>query len=108
MYCEKDAQSLVYAAVNMNWEEALLALPRPPKGYEWKLVLSTDPGCGKDDVYEEPAAEEAEIKDRKSEANESRTPARDDLKRIIPGRCVAFYEASKTETGNRISKKAGK
>ena len=108
MYCEKDAQSLVYAAVNMNWEEAFLALPRPPKGYEWKLVLSTDPGCGKNDVYEEPAAEEAEIKDRKSEANESRTPTRDDLKRIIPGRCVAFYEASKTETGNRISKKAGK
>ena len=56
----------------------------------------------------ERAAEEAEIKDRRSDANESRTPARDDLKRIIPGRCVAFYEASMTETGNRISKKAGK
>lgn len=108
MYCEKNAASLIYAAVNMNWEETSLAFPRPPKGYEWKLVLSTVPASEKSDECEEQTSVETETKDRKSDANESKAPALDDLKRVIPGRCIAFYEASRTISGNKINKKAGR
>ena len=40
MYSDKGR--LFYLAVNMHWEKASLSLPRPPKGYSWKLMNSTD------------------------------------------------------------------
>ena len=107
MYCEKSAQSLIYAAVNMNWEETRLALPRPPKGYEWKLVLSTDPGI-MDQECEALKPDQAIDKERKSDAGEGKAATRDDLERRIPGRCVAFYEASVIAAGDRKTTKANR
>lgn len=34
--------SLLYVAINLNWIARTLALPKPPKGAEWKQILSTD------------------------------------------------------------------
>ncbi len=36
----EDAE-LLYAGINLHWNEKTLSLPRPPKGKRWKLVLTT-------------------------------------------------------------------
>ncbi len=79
MYCENCGRSLIYAAVNMNWEETTLALPRPPKGYEWSVSLSTDPAGGS--ICRE-----------------------DESLRTIPGRTVTFFETVPKKSGNKRSK----
>ncbi len=103
MYCEKSANSLVYAAVNMNWEETYLALPRPPKGFEWKLLLSTDR-----DMYlakDVPVCPESKSR---SDDQPGRDASRDELEKLIPGRCVAFFEASACKTCEKKTGKAGR
>ena len=45
LLCEKyvtpESDGLLYLAMNMHWESHELAMPRPPKGNRWELVLST-------------------------------------------------------------------
>ncbi len=45
----KTEDTSIYIAMNMHWEEHMLALPKPPKGYLWKEVMST----GESDVNKE-------------------------------------------------------
>ncbi len=80
MLCENKGQSLMYAAVNMGWEQAYLALPRPPKGFDWVIKLSSDPDNGLD----------------------SDTP---ELEKKIPGRTVTVFETVRTSTGKKTGKK---
>ncbi len=108
MYCEKKAEKLLYAAVNMGWEETVLALPRPPKGYEWKLILSTDPEMNLEagNVYlpvELP--EEGSVSKAGSEGTD-KSVTRDELERPVPGRTVAFYETAPIPEKNE--KKTGR
>ena len=103
MYCEKSANSLVYAAVNMNWEETYLALPRPPKGFEWKLLLSTD----RDMYLAKDVPVRPESKSR-SDDQPGRDASRDELEKLIPGRCVAFFETSACKTCEKKTGKAGR
>ncbi|MBP5702778.1 MAG: hypothetical protein J6W85_10070, partial [Lachnospiraceae bacterium] len=83
MLCEPDGK-LLYAAVNMNWENTKLALPRPPKGSDWKMILSTDPL----------------LTDKKSSGPDAKNTSRDQFEKVIPGRTVVFYETVKTEKKN--------
>ncbi len=101
MYCEKDAGTLVYSAVNMNWEKTLLALPRPPKGYEWRLILSTDPGM---DNVNAVAYESDEAALETKNDSQGKSLVRDELERSIPGRCVAFFEAAKRPINSKTGK----
>ena len=79
MYCENKGESLLYAAVNMGWDNKILALPRPPKGFDWNTKFSTDP-----EALEKPATKE--------------------LEKTIPGRTVTIYETVKTPSGNKTGK----
>ncbi|MCR4791666.1 MAG: hypothetical protein K5871_02840 [Lachnospiraceae bacterium] len=90
MYCEKSAHTLIYAAVNMNWEEARLALPKPPKGCEWELIISSDHSSSAEDD------------------KEAASGGRDDLEKTIPARCVSFFEIKKEENHNAGSGKGKK
>ena len=91
MFCEKDGK-LFYAAVNMNWESTKLALPRPPKGFDWKMIVSTD---------------HAQT-DKKSVSADAKNASRDQLEKVIPGRTVVFYETVKTEIKKPAAEKAVK
>ena len=91
MLCEKDGR-LLYAAVNMNWESTKLALPRPPKGFDWNMILSTDPA----------------LTDKKSVASDTKNASRDQFEKVIPGRTVVFYETVKTEIKKPAAEKAVK
>ena len=91
MLCEKDGR-LLYAAVNMNWESTKLALPRPPKGFDWNMILSTDPA----------------LTDKKSVASDNKNASRDQFEKVIPGRTVVFYETVKTEIKKPAAEKAVK
>ena len=79
MYCEDKGESLIYAAVNMGWENKKLALPRPPKGFDWSITYSTDPEtAGK--------------------------PETKDLEKTIPGRTVTIFQTVKSPAGNKTGK----
>ena len=79
MYCEDKGSLLTYAAVNLGWENTVLALPRPPKGYEWKLKYSTD--------------------------NDSLLGAdTDELEKSIPGRTVSIFETVNIPSGKKSGK----
>ena len=72
MYCEDKGDTLLYAAVNMGWEDKVLALPRPPKGYFWTVKMSTDP-------------------------DEEEKPVSGELEKSIPGRTVTIYTTVKVK-----------
>ena len=38
---ENPRNALLYLALNMHWEEKTLALPKPPEGQEWRVVMDT-------------------------------------------------------------------
>lgn len=101
MFCENNARSLLYCAYNLGWENTKLALPKPPKGYEWKTILSTDPamqesigkmitGSDPSDVPI-PTSPASSFSDEKSDRGRTNDP----LERDIPGRCVVFFETCK-------------
>lgn len=50
MFC--DNGKLLYMAINMHWESAVLSMPRPPKGYDWKLILTTSDEKSDEEVSE--------------------------------------------------------
>ncbi|MBP5553737.1 MAG: hypothetical protein J6X94_02590 [Lachnospiraceae bacterium] len=79
MYCEDKGESLLYAAVNMGWDSKVLALPRPPKGFDWKMKFSTDPEA-------------------------ANSPLSQELEKTIPGRTVTFFETVKTPAGSKTGK----
>lgn len=79
MYCEDKGESLLYAAVNMGWEENVLALPRAPKGFDWHIKFSTD-----------------------TEAADKTAPG--ELERSIPGRTVTIFETVRIPAGNKTGK----
>ena len=81
MYCEDKGNSLMYAAVNMGWEDALLALPRPPKGFDWNIKCSTDPAALDKALTQE-------------------------LEKTIPGRTVTIFETVKLPSGKKTGKAA--
>ena len=91
MLCEPDGK-LLYAAVNMNWENTKLALPRPPKGCDWKMILSTDPV----------------LTDKKASGPDAKNASRDQFEKVIPGRTVVFYETVRTENKKPAVEKAVK
>jgi glycogen operon protein len=80
MYCEDKGESLMYAAVNMGWENTCLALPRPPKGFDWSIKYSTDP-----EAFGKALTQE--------------------LEKTIPGRTVTIFETVKTPSGKKTGKK---
>lgn len=41
-YFDSNDNRLLYFAINMHWEEYRIALPNSDKGYDWKILLSTD------------------------------------------------------------------
>lgn len=79
MYCEDKGESLMYAAVNMGWENKKLALPRPPKGFDWRITYSTDP--------------ESLCK-----------PDTKELEKTIPGRTVTIFQTVRIPAGNKTGK----
>lgn len=79
MYCEDKGESLMYAAVNMGWENKKLALPRPPKGFDWRITYSTDP--------------ESLCK-----------PDTKELEKTIPGRTVTIFQTVRFPAGNKTGK----
>lgn len=40
--CREQAPQLLYIGINTYWEPRRLALPRPPKGTAWDIVINTD------------------------------------------------------------------
>ena len=79
MYCEDKGESLMYAAVNMGWENKKLALPRPPKGFDWRITYSTDP--------------ESLCK-----------PDTKEFEKTIPGRTVTIFQTVRIPAGNKTGK----
>ncbi|MBP3755295.1 MAG: hypothetical protein J6I66_10600 [Lachnospiraceae bacterium] len=79
MYCEDKGESLMYAAVNMGWENKKLALPRPPKGFDWRITYSTDP--------------ESLCK-----------PDTKELEKTFPGRTVTIFQTVRFPAGNKTGK----
>lgn len=78
---ETGDDAFVYLALNMHWESHELALPRLPKGQEWKSYISTENVGG---LAKETAESEEE------------------LTRRIPPRCVVVYISVPSK--DRISK----
>ena len=76
--------TFVYLAINMHWESHELALPRLPRGHEWKIFISTDIASG-------PAKETAE--------------GEEELTRRIPPRCIVVYTSAVSKDRNAKSKK---
>ncbi|MBO4910559.1 MAG: hypothetical protein J5476_14900 [Lachnospiraceae bacterium] len=79
MYCEDKGESLMYAAVNMGWENKKLALPRPQKGFDWRITYSTDP--------------ESLCK-----------PNTKEFEKTIPGRTVTIFQTVRIPAGNKTGK----
>ncbi len=96
MFCEGNSKSLLYCAVNMSWENSKLALPRPPKGYGWKTVISTDPSysCNKDEVMSLSGAGDTPREEAIPEESDDRSNIKDSLEKIIPGRSIVFFETT--------------
>lgn len=95
MFCEDNARSLLYCAYNMSWENGRLALPRPPKGFGWKMILSTDPSMqdtlGK---FITSNASGDNSSDSVSEDPSDKNSYKDSLERDIPGRSVVLFETA--------------
>lgn len=78
---ETGDDGFVYLALNMHWESHELALPRLPKGQEWKTYISTETTGG-------PIRETSE--------------GEEELTRRIPPRCIVVYISVPSK--DRISK----
>lgn len=91
LLCGKYAQSetgddtFVYLAFNMHWESHELALPRLPKGHEWKNYISTETVSGS--------------------ANET-VECEDELTRRIPPRCIVVYISAPSKERTTKNKKS--
>ena len=96
MYCENQGKSLLYCAVNMNWESEKFALPRPPKGYGWKMINSTDPASLLyiDEIINAYQSSDASNENAGDPEYTDRSQFKDSLERLIPGRCVCYFETA--------------
>lgn len=59
--CTEEDGDFLYIAMNMHWESHEVALPRLPKGMDWKLAFSTEPKGTRD--TEPDAGKEAPLRE---------------------------------------------